>query len=112
MTDLKRMVLEGLLLCCMSAAAAGTAVAATPLSVTCNRNTVGQYWPESVNADRSQIWLYVQSGELKICTAGWRHYRWQSWTVNYNDLKAEAEKKHSKERGEKAALRSDPPVHE
>jgi hypothetical protein len=85
-----RRLLWTMMLCAGFAAVCG---AAEPDKSSCNRKSVGKYWPDRANADRSQIWHFVQTGELRVCAeAGW-HYRWESLTVNVHDLERDSLKK-------------------
>ena len=48
----------------------------------CDKQTHGQMWPALANSDRRALLVLAQSGELEMCMASGRRYRWQHPTVH------------------------------
>lgn len=53
----------------------------------CNKNNVGQLWPNAANRDHVVLSKMARCGELEICTRGVWRYSWERLTVRLDQLR-------------------------
>jgi hypothetical protein len=66
--------------------AAESAPTPVPERPACTAANAGQFWPEQANKDHKLAAKLARCGELRICTRGLFHYRWESPTVRADQL--------------------------
>lgn len=89
------------------AAVLGSAIFAQepPPGPACTKETQGRLWPLEANADRQIARRLIQAGELYVCRAGARTFRWELLAVNINALEAAHPRKKAAPASEEPAPR-------
>ncbi|HEY4364413.1 MAG TPA: hypothetical protein VGN17_25840 [Bryobacteraceae bacterium] len=70
----------------LAALLAALCFAEEPQKPACDASHRGQLWPQEANLDSQAARESFQTGELEICAANNRKFRWEHLSVNVHDL--------------------------